>query len=390
VSAVITLTRLAVSFVSTLGVAHFAASVRAAATGASDAAAGLAEHVKTLPNWSTSAALKTAYGYKDNLLLSSFAKEQSAFARGSLEVFLLNVPRGKFDFSFFAQAEGTHYFSETTANEDAKVWVRTEPGFRLGDTLKFGVPVTGYYYDQVFDVSDTEAERLVAELKVSGLIIAPTVRWDFHPAWWLEAQAIGQRKRYEDRANDGRVGEGNVRLGWVLGRKFEVVLAGGQRWRNFDRRVQYSPAGRELPDTNLKISEREGEARFEVTWDEAARWQSITRVSLLHYRDNGSGYFNHREEKIGQDVEWRSEPWLVRMGGSASRIDFAVQKVGLGINPPGRLKDEFAADLHVERELTKRWTVYGGYTWERSRSNETIASYTVNEGLLGVRWSWEK
>jgi hypothetical protein len=28
--------------------------------------------------------------------------------------------------------------------------------------------------------------------------------------------------------------------------------------------------------------------------------------------------------------------------------------------------------------------------WERNRSNEVIASYYLNEGLLGIRWSWEK
>jgi hypothetical protein len=78
------------------------------------------------------------------------------------------------------------------------------------------------------------------------------------------------------------------------------------------------------------------------------------------------------------------------VGGSASRIDFAVQKVGLGLEPASRLKDEFTADLHVERQLTKQWSVFGAYLWERSRSNETIASYSVNEGLLGVRWSWDK
>lgn len=303
---------------------------------------------------------------------------------------VLRVPYGQFDYSFFAQAEGTHYFSARTVNHDAKVYVRTEPGFRVGDALTFALPVTGYYYDQVFDVSDTEVERLVAEIKVRGVKVGPTVRWDFHPAWWVEAQAVGQRKRYEDGGNDGRIGEGSVRVGWVPGRWLEMELSGGQSWRDFDRRAQYSAAGRELADTKLKIAEREAEARFDITWDEAAHWQTSIRTSLLHYRDNGSGYFNYREQRVAHEVKWESEPWLLRVGGSAGRIDFAVQTVGVGIDPPARLKDEFTADLYVERQMTKRWAVFASYSWERSRSNEWIASYTVNEGLLGVRWSWEK
>ena len=149
-------------------------------------------------------------------------------------------------------------------------------------------------------------------------------------------------------------------------------------------------AGRELVGTELKISEREGEARFDITWDAAAQWETSTRVSVLHYRDNGSGYFNYREERIAQEFEWDAEPWLVRGGGSASRIDFGVQTVGLGISPPARLRDEYTAELQINRTLSARWTIFCGYKWERSRSNDPVASYRVNEGLLGLRWSWEK
>jgi hypothetical protein len=140
----------------------------------------------------------------------------------------------------------------------------------------------------------------------------------------------------------------------------------------------------------LKIAEREGEFRFDIAWDEAARWQTTTRASLLDYRDNGSGYFNFREQRVAQELEWDAEPWLVSIAGSASRIDYEAQKVGLGIDPPARLRDEYGGRFQVARKLNSRWTIYGGYTWERCRSNDPLASYTVNEGLLGMRWSWEK
>jgi hypothetical protein len=179
-------------------------------------------------------------------------------------------------------------------------------------------------------------------------------------------------------------------VGWQPGRRFEARVTGAQRWRAFDSRPQYSASGRELPDTTLKIAENEWEARAGVTWDEAGHWQSSTRFSVLRYRDNGSGYFNYREQKVGQEVEWRSEKWLLRLGGSASRLDFDVQKAGIGIDPPSRLKDEFILDVHLERRLSARWTLYGSYFWERSRSNDAYASYRVNEGLLGLRWSWER
>jgi len=54
------------------------------------------------------------------------------------------------------------------------------------------------------------------------------------------------------------------------------------------------------------------------------------------------------------------------------------------------VKEEFSAQLRVERKLGERWTIYTEYNWERNRCNDPIASYNMNEGLLGVRWSWEK
>jgi hypothetical protein len=388
---VITLIRLAVRLACAVGAASSFALAQVVSptvyNGAS--AADLVAFLSTLPRWSVSTSLAASYGFKDNLLLSFAAEERSPFVRGGVEVVLLRVPQDQFDFSFFAEAERTQYTSGHTLDDDAKVWVRTEPAYRLGDTLKFSLPVTGYYYDQVFDVSDTEVERLVAELKMTGIMIGPSVRWDFHPLW-IEAQAVGQRKRYDDRVNDGDIGEGSLRVGWQRGAWLEVQISGAQRWRDFESRAQYSAAGRELGGTELKISEREGEARFDITWDAAAHWETSTRVSILHYRDNGSGYFNYREERVAQELEWNAKPWFVRVGGSAGRINFGVQTVGLGVSPPARLRDEYTAEVEVNRQVGPRWTVFGGYLWERTRSNDPVASYRVNEGFLGLRWTWEK
>ena len=178
VSFVISLTRLAVSLAIALGgaVALVPAQSTPAQPANSSLPADLAAFLAALPKWSTSVAVKAAYGYKDNLLLSFADEERSAFARGGVEVLLLRVPQGPFEYSFYADVEATHYFSATTYDHDAKVWLRTEPGYRVGETLKISLPVTGYYYDQVYDVSDTDLERQIAALKVHGGMIAPTVR----------------------------------------------------------------------------------------------------------------------------------------------------------------------------------------------------------------------
>ncbi len=266
----------------------------------------------------------------------------------------------------------------------------TDLGYRIGDAWKFSWTTTGYYQDEVFDASASEFERSVAEIKVHGGIASPTVRWTFHRAWWMEAHASGERKRYADESNDGDMGEGGLRLGWAPTAKWEIKLIATRRWRGFDDRPRYNVAGFPLAGTELKIAEREGELRFDLTWDDAGRWRTTTRATLLDYRDNGSGYFNYRESRITQEVEFKGRRWRARLGGTARRKDFEVQTVGFGIAPPSRIKDDFSAELRLERKLTSHWTLFGEYSWERVRSNDFLAAYVVNEGLLGARWSWEK
>src|SRR3954469_11919157 len=66
--------------------------VLAQATTAESAGASLPANVAALlasqPQWSISTELETAYGFKDNLLLSSTDEERSAFVRGGVEMLL--------------------------------------------------------------------------------------------------------------------------------------------------------------------------------------------------------------------------------------------------------------------------------------------------------------
>jgi hypothetical protein len=135
---------------------------------------------------------------------------------------------------------------------------------------------------------------------------------------------------------------------------------------------------------------REAQLRFDIKWDTDERWRTTTRLSCFRYTDNGSGYFNYDQAKIAQELEWKNDAWVFRLGGTAARLKFDVQAIGFGVRRPFRFEEEFGGELDIERKLSNRWTVFCRYAWERNRSNEVIASYVVNEGLLGVRWSWEK
>src|SRR4051812_88814 len=71
--------------------------------------------------WLTSVSVEAAYGYRDNLVLSSTDEERSAFARGSVQFLLMRLPLDRIDFSTGLQAERSHFFSGRTMDHEASV-----------------------------------------------------------------------------------------------------------------------------------------------------------------------------------------------------------------------------------------------------------------------------
>lgn len=343
-----------------------------------------------LPKWSNAVSLQVAGGYKDNVLLSPVDPERSGFVRYGVEAFFWHLPRGRTDYSAMVSAEETRYFSSETVDREALAFAQFQWRYQEEGKFRFVFDAQGYHLDEVRDVSDTEVDRQVARLKGGGVNIGPTLRWHPWPWAWVEIQATGSRERFQDRSYDGEIPEGTARIGWRPADRIEFSLAAIDRERRFDRRSQYSLGGLPVPDTLLVISEREKEALLKVSWGENARWTFQTRASLLDFADNGTGYFNYEQRWASQALEWQGERWQVELELTGGRREFENQTVGRGVSPPIRIAEEYAAELHVEREISPRWTAYASYRWERNRSNETIASYRVNEGLLGIRWSWEK
>jgi len=340
--------------------------------------------------WSTTVSAQGGAGYKDNLLLSRYQPEASGFVRGGAEAFLWHVPVGRTDYFAFVNAEETRYFSNAAVDHEAQAFLVAEWRYRIGDTFKLTVDAQGYYLDQIFDVSDTDAQRAVARLQVAGATLGPALHWACLPRAWVEARALGKRESYRDGLNNNRFSEGEARLGWRPGARLEVSLGLIGRRRDFDHREQYSVGGRPQSGTLLRIGEREEELKIGATWDRAAHWKTTTRTGRQHYTDNGAGYFNYRENKFIQELDWSAGDWLVHAEGSAKRLVYEVQTIGFGLSPPARIKESYGVEGRVERKINPRWTIYTEYSWERNRSNYVLTGYRVNEGLLGARWSWEK
>lgn len=345
-----------------------------------------------LPTWLSWGNFQTAVGYRDNVLLSSADEERSTFVRGGLTATLTRPAydeRGG-DFTAYFAANGTYYFSASSLHKESDARLLLLGNYRPLDSVKLTLIGSGYSLDQIFDVSETEFRKDVSEVKTSGASLAPSVRWNFARAWWLSAEVGGKRENSPGGYYNRTVRNTEVRLGWKPGARFEISVAGQHLRRDYDVREQTTLGGAPIPDTLLGTTDRQGELRVEFKPDAAGHWRITTRLIAQRFADNGTGYWNFRAHKIEPEVEWESGAWRASLGGYARRVEFSGQTVGFGVAPPLRVRDDYEARLHVEHDLTKRWTVFAEYTWERNRSNDIFTSYFMNEGLLGVRWNWEK
>src|SRR5581483_11786738 len=123
----------------------------------------------SLPSWSASTSLYSGFGYDDNVVLSHADEERSAFALGGFDALLLHTPRRWMDdYSFYLSGEGKRFFSSGTVTHEAQAGAVAEWRFAVRDILNFSLDLRGYYQDKVYDLSETDVRRIVAELRRTG------------------------------------------------------------------------------------------------------------------------------------------------------------------------------------------------------------------------------
>ncbi|HEY1111300.1 MAG TPA: hypothetical protein VGE76_21780 [Opitutaceae bacterium] len=354
---------------------------------AADAASSAAPVVDRA--WELTGNFRTAVGFKENVLLSAIHADDSAFTRNEAEIFWWLLPTERFEALAFANVAHTRFHDSTENPRELQAFAHGEARWYATPTVQATAIVEGYQLDQVFDLSASSAERVTEQLSVTGGLVSTVFRWDFLPRTWLELKPTAQRDRYRDGSDDNNQQSGRATLGrsWRDGR-IELTLAGQLLQRNYLYRPRFTAGGRPLFGTDLDFEQREGELNLTVIWDKARHWSTVTAAIAGDNRDNGERYFDYRRRSLRQELVWKNKPWRVRLVGRATRYDYDTQEADIGINPPKRLKEEYLAQLRIERRLTERALLFADYLWERSRANVPLTSYTVKTALAGLDWSF--
>jgi hypothetical protein len=357
----------------------------APATEAELAALEAAIAALTLPTWQVDTTLRAAAGWRDNVLLSAVAPESRAFARGELEGFLWRPATGAWEHLAFLNGAVTRYANPPPEVAGEQEWfLHGETRWKPHPRFLLSASLLGFFQDQVIDLSDTETERIVARIRVGGLIAGSEARLTLPAGFAVAALGQAQRADYREFSEDYDEGRGGLRVAWSRGEAFTLTATGLARRRSYAERVTYTVSGRPLTGTRLHFAEEEGEIKAEAR---RGPWSASLAARREERRDEASGYFDADEEGLRFEAGWESEPWRVNLEAAAGRMDYPVQTVGIGFTPENRWQRDREARLRVERSLGERWTLFGEAFWERSRTNLENASYTGKTFVLGIAWS---
>lgn len=343
------------------------------------------------PAWVWGATVRVGAEWRDNVLLSPVSPTARTLLRTRLESYLWRRPAGAWEWLGFLNGNvgrlvdplpelaGEH---EWFAHAEGR-WT-PRPGWRVGLTAQ------SYYQDQVFDLSATETERLVARMRVRGARAGVDVTVPLPRDLIWVAGAKAHRSDYADFAEDFTEAESHTTLRWRsdrgAGRSLEVDLGWSERRRTHPDRNAYTAGGRPLLGTQLEF--RINEAKLETTLIRGT-WTGSVAIVGLSNRDLASGYFNYTEHGIQLTLERTTPDWRVALEAEGSRSRYDVQTVGIGFDPPLRRRDHRELRLRAERVLSPRWTLFAEASEERSRENEAGGTYRARLLAFGVARTWE-
>ncbi len=335
-------------------------------------------------NWEHTEILRTSVGWRDNVMLSPFVPISRAFGRAEVETFILWT-RNDWQFVSFVNGDVLRYLSPPAETAGEQQWFgHTELRWQRRPAWRLALKADAFLQDMVVDLSETETVRTLAPTRVYGAFATVATRVALPGGFALEP--IGQVKRTDYRSFAGDYDETRlgVRLEWRR-QTFGLAVTGFEHQRDYADRQQSTAGGRTLSGTRLQFWQRVVDAKVTKEWAARGAWSAALTAGRLENRDRSSGFFDYDQEQAGAELNWQGVKWKVAVEAEAKRLDYLLQTVGAGTNPPARMAETFETSVQCDRELSPVWSVFLQHRWERSRSNETGFSYRANTVLAGAQ-----
>jgi hypothetical protein len=338
--------------------------------------------------WDEQISLSSGLGYNNNVLLSAFNPQGSAFFDNGLDLMVLRMPLDGWQVVGAITGDDIRYWRNVgTSREDSFIAsLRVER--ELPDGWQAGLEARGLYEDQVLDVTTSlgvPATELVEGYGITGI---PSLRKDLPAGLWLKFEVPVTRWYFDAPLDDywefGPVGT----VGCNFGKRADVTLSYGASYQPHDEWVALDEYGRPLPQL-LEIFQRRTELAWHQYWDSRERWRSSTRLIYASNKDNGGGWFNYNQYEAVEDLRWQTTDWEITGSAQLAYEDYPVQTIGPH-NPQTLYRNLLDSSIEVERRLFKGLKGYAKLEYQRVISNEALNAGNYNGTTVsgGLRWEF--
>jgi len=340
--------------------------------------------------WVRSVELRTAIGYKDNLLLGRTPTERSVLIGSGADLTLARLPLDGKQLSFLLSADDTRYLQGHAVDHEDLVVALAQVKVDLSSAWRLGTDLRYVYQDQVVDTSVTETNLTATALRGHGAALLPNVRWDFALNTWLELSGTAQRQFYKAPLDDYWEGGPKLTVGHDYGYRSSVSFGYWWNRRDYDTRRQVSLTNTSLPGTSLQFFQHEVELAWRHNWDSQRRWRTTTRLGFQVNRDNGPGFYDYARYLATQQFRYVAPAWEFKLQGRIYYYNFDHQSVSLtdSTDPHRRQKAVAGVSVRGERKLGKQLKLFAEYEYEKSLSNRAVDEYQANKIAGGVGWEF--
>ena len=334
--------------------------------------------------WDVSARVTAGLGYRDNVLRSSLATENSGFFLSTADATFIRLAESGTYVALYLLGEDTRYFDAPSVDYEQFFSGTVQFTTPAGERDELGIEASYLYQHQILDVSETAASLRRVLVDGHSITLHPHWQHALGPDWAILLEGTGFRQIYESELDDYWDGSGRLSLIRTYGNRSEVAVGYQALLRFFDTREQFDEFGIIVPGTSLYYWQHEIGGRWRHHWDEARNWRTASKLSYMFNRDNGSGYFDYDRLLFSEQLRWSAGDWEIKANARFGWYFYKVQQIG----GDDRERAYVVLDFRVERRLGKHWLIYAGAEREWDTSNDPLDEYDdwMAGGGIGVEF----
>jgi len=338
--------------------------------------------------WDDQISLSSGLGYNNNVRLSAFNPQGSAFFINGLDLMVIRVPLDGWQIVGAITGDDTRFWHNVgTSREDSFLGsLRVER--ELPDSWQAGLEARGLYEDQVLDISTSSGAPATALVEGCGITGQPSLRKELMAGLWLKVEVPVTRWYFEAPLDDYWEFGPVATVGCDFDKSADVTLSYGASYQLHDEWVTLDEYGRPLPQ-HLEIFQHKAALAWHQYWDSHRRWRSSTSLIFAYQEDNGGGWFNYYQYQAVEDLRWQTTGWEITGSAQLAYQDYPVQTIEPH-NPQNLYRNLLDLSLEVERLLYKGLKCYAKLEYQRAISNEALnaGDYDGTTVSGGVRWEF--